>query len=116
MKDLEKLLDSSTDENLVMFPAAKNYAPDPEEVLDDPLNDLLNEFSEYEDEDFVDYYEDEQLEAQALDEAKALVDSFNGNQSLGLFERMNQKVDRLEESTKRVRFYLSELDFYIDKR
>lgn len=40
---------------LIMFPSSKNF---PVEDESDPLEELLNEFSEYEEEDNIDYDED----------------------------------------------------------
>ena len=88
------------DENLVLFPASKNF-PVEEDVIDDPLEDLLNEFAHLEDDD---YEVEEEVQAPAM--------VIKG--SLG--ERLSKKMSHLEDSTQRMSFLLSDLESFYPRR
>lgn len=96
------------DETLVMFPASKNF-PKEEELLDDPLADLLNEFSDYEDEiedEDEDLREEERLNE--LNEALIAKDALRSNQSI--MSLLNEQLKTLKETTGRLKFYLDEIE------
>lgn len=106
MKDLEKK--HTMDANLVMFPAAKNYPIESEDLIDDPLNDLLNEFSDYEHLHFEDDEDEEEFEDDD--------NSLSEGTGVFLFERLQTKTTQLEDTTRRMRFLLGELDSFLTKK
>ncbi len=107
MKDLEKK--HTADANLVMFPAAKNYPIEADDLIDDPLNDLLNEFSDYEHL----HFEDDDEEDEDDEEVQC---SRSENTGVFLFERLQTKTTQLEDTTRRMRFLLGELDSFLTKK
>ncbi|EQC49474.1 hypothetical protein M899_1660 [Bacteriovorax sp. BSW11_IV] len=107
MKDLEKKNTASA--NLVMFPASKNFPVDTEDLIDDPLNDLLNEFSDYEHLNFIEDDEEE-------NELELSNNSTKEDTGIFLFERLQAKTTKLEDTTRRMRFLLGELDPYVTKK
>ena len=85
------------------------------DLLDDPLAELLNEFSEYDDFE-EDEDEDESLVLQELDSKH----SVTSTQIKNPFHKRNnytklvkEQVDLLEETTKRMKFLLDEIDLYL---
>ena len=79
------------EEILVMFPASKNYQ---KEAIDDPLEDLLNEFS-----DLTDDQLDEHIELKN--------ESINDLKSKNISELL-----LLEEVIDRMSYLLREIEFY----
>jgi hypothetical protein len=96
------------DETLVMFPSSKNF-PKEEELLDDPLADLLNEFSDCED---MDEDLDEELREEEclneLNEALVAKDALRSNQNI--MSLLNEQLKTLKETTGRLKFYLDEIE------
>ena len=96
-------------DNLVMFPAAKNF---PEEVSheelmkNDPLEALLNEFSHIPSEDEI-YDEDELIEPTAPVEQK-----------LGQLDRIiliHSQIKKLEDTTQRMKYLIDEIEDFLPK-
>jgi len=107
MKDDQKPLDEFGD-NLVSFPLkSKVILPTRHEDLDDPLSDLLNEFSHLEDHDFPEDYlfgaEEEQTDDDLL------------LSQLDLVVAIERKIKSIHEMNKRLRFYLDEVETFIPR-
>jgi hypothetical protein len=98
-------------ENLVMFPSAKNYPKSTPECEDDPLESLLNEFSEYDDDDFED--DADELENSAVQEKMDIAHSLGQNDCL---ELIHQQISSLNEAKARIRHFLNEIELHIPKR
>jgi hypothetical protein len=89
-----------------MFPASK-YFPD-DSAIDDPLEDLISEFPEL---------ASDELEARS----EALSDLFDGlgdsNTSIPeTIEAMKQQMQLLNEVSKRIKFYLDEIEIFAPYR
>lgn len=107
------------DENVVMFPASKNFPPavDSVDLHDDPLEALLNEFSDVLDNDL-----DNELEAELEEIAREQASIQYQNQSLLNLAQMNQdelsetitkQMDVLKETQQRISYLLKEIDSYM---
>lgn len=125
MNDIDnKRLQKRRELELVMFPASKNF-PLEEEItqqleelhslplipLDDPLEDLLNEFSEYEDA-FDSRPEPPghlELERQNLELRQRMGPEPN-------IELLFEQVELLKETQKRLKVYLDEIDSVLPTR
>mgnify|MGYP000350825774 CR=1 FL=1 len=98
--------------NLVLFPSAKNYplessgAFDP---IDDPLEELLNEFSDARDEEF-------DIEEEVQDECVELAPVRPAK--LGQLDRIvliTNQLKTLEETTKKMSFLMDEIENFLPK-
>lgn len=105
-KEKEKLTD---DNLLVMFPASKNF-PVESLGIEDPLEELLLEFSHFQDED-----EDEDIHQNAL-EAEALMveDILKKNRHQN--ELVKDQIKLLEETSQRMKYLLDEIELYLPKK
>lgn len=107
------------DENVVMFPSSKNYPPavDAVDLGDDPLEALLNEFSDVLDDDL-----DNSLEAELEEIARERLEVQVENQNIRNLAQMNldeltdtvkSQMDVLQETQKRISYLLKEIDSYM---
>ena len=100
----------SEDNNLVLFPSSKNYPIFDEESLSDPLQELLDEFSDididldetYDDLDFRDFEEE-------CPEFEALMN--RGQKAL-----LAEKVNLLKETQQRIKYLLDEIELYLPRK
>lgn len=107
---------------LVMFPASKNYPPDdeligPADVLDDPLEELMSEFAEFEDEF------DELTEAGEIFELTernhelllqlAPQSKYSRDSSTDIIQ---EQIQLLRETQQRLKYYLDEIDGVLPTR
>lgn len=90
----------SDEDILVMFPASKNYPP--EQELDDPLRDLLDEYLDDEDQ-----ANDLLKQAKGSDLSSVLPNTLEGPHSEKLL---------LEEVISRMSYLLQEIEFYTQNR
>ena len=98
--------------NLVQFPSSKNYPLEPSGAYDpnDPLEDLLNEFSHLPNED------DVQLCREDLEEELHLSAS---PKKLGRLDRVvliSKQLKTLEDTTKRMSFLIDEIENFLPKK
>ncbi len=101
-------------ENLVMFPAAKNYAPVHSEPLDDPLEQLLTEFADLNDEDFIDEFDEEDFElAPPRQESKLDVSAMGQHDCM---ELIHEQLNTLNEARSRLSYYLNEIEQHIPRK
>ena len=97
-----------TDDKLVvMFPASKNYPVD----IDDPLQELLNEFAAYENAEDLNSSELEVMEATPVE--TATVEAPLANSLSDKLALLKSKVELLKDTHKRSRYYLKELEGYL---
>ncbi|PIK15531.1 hypothetical protein [Halobacteriovorax sp. JY17] len=106
---MKESIQNSAD-NLVMFPAAKNYpaTTSKEDLMkNDPLEALLNEFSHLPNEDDI-YDEDELIEEEAPIQQK-----------LGQLDRIlliHSQLKRLEDTTQRMKYLIDEIEDFLPKK
>jgi hypothetical protein len=97
--------------NLVLFPSSKNYPVESSgafDPIDDPLEDLLNEFSHVSDGD---------LPEQSIEETRSL-STADTKPRLGQLDRMvliSNQLKTLEETTKRMSFLIDEIENFLPK-
>lgn len=111
-------------ENLVMFPAAKNFKIDLGNK--DPMDDLLFEFAHLKDEDLPEYlddrFEDEIVwsEDHAFDSLEAFMNRKHLNPVVHpddkLIGYINEKIDAINEAKSRIKFYLDEIEMFMPRR
>jgi hypothetical protein len=116
--------------NLVLFPSAKNF-PLQEDLQDlqDPLHDLLNEYSHMSDEDIPAYLDDrfsgDTLETDTLGEDGAFssLEAFMGRHQEQkaspddkLISLINKRLEAIQEAKERIKFYLNEIEMFHPKR
>jgi hypothetical protein len=116
--------------NLVLFPSAKNF-PLQEDLQDlqDPLHDLLNEYSHMGDEDIPAYLDDrfsgDSLETDTLGEDGAFssLEAFMGRHQEQtaspddkLISLINERLEAIQEAKERIKFYLNEIEMFHPKR
>jgi len=106
-KEKQKLTD---DNLLVMFPASKNF-PVESLSIEDPLEELLLEFSHFQDDD-----EDEEDIHQNALEAEALMveDILKKNRHQN--ELVKDQIKLLEETSQRMKYLLDEIELYLPKK
>lgn len=114
------------DENVVMFPASKNFpldvktAVDSKEVLDDPLEALLTEFDELSDLSF-----DDDLEAELEEIAREQMATYQAQTDLRslakletseLKDNIDSQMKVLSETQARISYLLKEIESYMPGR
>lgn len=103
---MKKDKNSQEKDNLVMFPSAKNYPIFDEEILSDPLQELLDEFSDIEI-DLDEHYDD--LELEEVPDYEPLVS--RGQQVL-----MAEKIALIKDTQKRIKYLLDEIELYLPRK
>jgi len=101
---------NTQDNNLVLFPASKNYPVFEEEILSDPLQELLDEFSDIEidlDESYDDFEEFES------DITKS---EFTPLLNRGQQVLMAEKVALIRETQQRIKYLLDEIELYLPRK
>ena len=124
-----KFQDEGTDNNLVMFPASKNYKVDLEDrdLGRDPHHDLLHEYSHVRDEDIPSHLDD-RFEPDLLQESSALdegafdsLEAFmNRHQSGGnpapddlLVKLILERIEAIKEAKERIKYYLDDIETFL---
>ena len=105
---LEIVKDTKTtiENNLVMFPSAKNFPIFDEDILNDPLQELLDEFSDI-DIDLDETYDDIDFDY-GHELAPELV---KGDHSL-----VAEKIALLKETQKRIKYLIDEIELYLPRK
>ena len=116
-------------DNLVLFPSAKNFAR--EEDAQDPLHDILNEYSHLRDEDIPAYLDDRFLHEELMTEINPLSEDgafssleafMNRHQSEALspddklIKLINERMEAIFEAKARMKFYLNEIEMFHPRR
>jgi hypothetical protein len=91
---------TTSDNNLVMFPSSKNFPVFDEEILTDPLQELLDEFSDI-DIDLDETYDDFEISPVVA----------RGEKNL-----LTEKIDLLKDTQKRIKFLIDEIELYLPRR
>jgi len=102
-------------ENLVMFPASKNYPPanaEPE-PLDDPLEQLLNEFADYDDDDFIDDFDEEEFEVHPKTIPKLDMSTLGQTDCINLIQ---EQLSTLNEARSRLQYYLKDIEQHLPRK
>ena len=119
-------LNTETD-NLVLFPSAKNFVPD-ERDLQDPMADLLNEYSHLSDADIPDYldtrYEEEESEEEAPEAVYDSLDAYmtrnfeqdGATSEARLIKLIGERMQAITEAKARIKFYLDEIEMFLPRR
>jgi hypothetical protein len=95
-----KEIETTSDNNLVMFPSSKNFPVFDEEILTDPLQELLDEFSGI-DIDLDETYDDFEISPVVA----------RGEKNL-----LAEKINLLKETQKRIKFLIDEIELYLPRR
>ncbi len=118
-------LTTETD-NLVLFPSAKSFPL--EENLQDPMLDLLNEYSHMTDADIPDYLDDrfdgelsEELEDEtSFGSLEAFMNRHQSQETLTpddkLIKLINERMEAIAEAKQRIKFYLDEIEMFLPRR
>lgn len=98
-----------TTDNLVLFPSAKNFpikdkAIDSSMISDDPLQELLDEFSDYE--ESFGHNEGVLGELYYFEKELAALDDFAG------VTQVREQIKLLEEISNRIQYLLNEIKLY----
>ena len=117
-------LTTETD-NLVLFPSAKSFPVETlESDLQDPMLDLLNEYSHLSDNDIPSYLDDN-FESELEDETsfgslEAFMNRHQSNDTLTpddkLVKLINERVEAIAEAKQRIKFYLDEIEMFLPRR
>jgi hypothetical protein len=105
--------------NLVMFPSAKNFAI--EENLQDPMLDILNEYSDMTDADIPGHLDDRFEEtAPVYDSLEAYMGRHKEEDNLTsddkLVKLINERIEGIAEAKARIKFYLDEIEMFLPRR
>jgi hypothetical protein len=103
-KEKQKLTD---DNLLVMFPASKNFPV--EDLIEDPLEELLLEFADLTDDEEEDIHENA-LHVEALMVEDVLTKNRHQN------ELLKDQIRLLEETSLRMKYLLDEIELYLPKK
>ncbi|AUN98234.1 hypothetical protein DOM21_10040 [Bacteriovorax stolpii] len=114
-------LTTETD-NLVLFPSAKNFPL--EENLQDPMLDLLNEYSHMTDADIPnhldDRFENELEDETSFGSLEAFMNRHQSNDTLTpddkLVKLINERMEAIAEAKQRIKFYLDEIEMFLPRR
>ncbi|GAB4024084.1 MAG: hypothetical protein Fur0010_27400 [Bdellovibrio sp.] len=100
-------------DNIVTFPIG-HYAPEfvPEELGADPLEDLLNEFNDYFDDDLW----DEKEEELTTEKVELSANKIKELDTLALNQLLKQQMTDLEEMSLRLNYYLGEIELYLPEK
>ena len=93
--------------NLVLFTSSKNYPVVDEELFVDPLQELLDEFSDIEidlDEEFDDF---------ALNQG---IDDFSPLMDRGQKVLLAEKIALLQDTQQRIKYLLDEIELYLPRK
>lgn len=99
---------SSTTENdnLVLFPSAKNFAQE-DLILKDPMVDLLSVESDFED-------------GTSFGSLEAFMNRHQSSEYLTpddkLVHLINEKLELISDAKKRIKFYLDEIEMFLPRR
>lgn len=119
--------------NLVLFPASKNYSIDSDlNDLNDPMMDLLNEYAHITDDQIPSYLDDrfyDEAEAETeieLDESAifgSLEAFMTRNQDQvqltpddKLAKTIHEKMEAINEARQKIKFYLDEIEMFLPRR
>lgn len=111
-------------DNLVLFPSAKNYSVG-NENLEDPMFDLLNEYSDLTDADIPAYLDDRFAETEnEKEEAFSSLEAFmtrnqtqdNLSEDDKLVKLINERLEAIAEAKARIKFYLDEIEMFLPRR
>lgn len=113
---------NNENDNLVLFPSAKNFKV--EEDLNDPMMDLLNEYSHMSDADIPAHLDERFEESLEDDTMFGSLEAFmarNQNQDGltpddKLVKLINDRMQAIAEAKERIKFYLDEIDMFLPRR
>lgn len=127
----------SDKQNLVLFPASKNFPRvskvGPIESGNDPMSELLHEYSHLRDEDIPSYLDDrfelDQLKEEGLDfleegDSYDSLEAFmNRHQKRDvihpdtlLIQKINERIEAILEARARIKFYLDEIEMFLPSK
>jgi len=122
-------LTTETD-NLVLFPSSKNFPLENKETmagildekLDDPMMDLLTEFSTLNDEDLINFEVSESLledeivygSLEAFMTRKQVTETLSEDDKIALM--IDERMGQIHEARERIKFYLDELEMFLPRR
>lgn len=100
-------------DNIVTFPTG-HYAPEftPEELGADPLEDLLNEFNDFFEDDLWEE-EEEELTTEAVELSANKIEELD---ALALNHMLKQQMSDLEDMSLRLNYYLGEIELYLPEK
>ncbi len=108
-------------QNLVMFPAAKNFPM--RELLSDPLNDILDEYTPY-----YPHHTDERFpieeDDEDTDDLYPSLDAFMNRhkQEMAmtpddrLVQKINQQLVAIQSLKERIKYYMDEIEMFLPKK
>lgn len=104
-------------DNIVSFPNGK-YTPNftKEELGVDPLEELLNEFSHFKDDDLWADEDEEETELEASENELTAQHEINELDIFGLNALIGHQLESLEDLTLRLNYYLGEIDLYLPEK
>ena len=121
--------DGLLNHNLVMFPSSKNFKIDLSgaDLGPDPLQDLLNEYSDLVDEDLPNHL-DERFELSLENELDG--DSFHSLEAFmacnlrgeklspddRLIKVINDRIQAIKDAKERIKFYMEEIEMFLPAR
>ena len=113
MMEKKYLMEKETQDNILPLNGERTVFLNDE--IDDPLRDLLNEFSEYEDDELELYDEDSsaiiELESRHTMTSTTIKNPFHKRNNYT--KLLEEQMQLLDETTKRMKFLLDEIDLYI---
>jgi hypothetical protein len=102
--EIVKEIKTASEDNLVMFPSSKKFPIFDEEILTDPLQELLDEFSD------IDIDLNETCDEFDLDvNLEPVLEK--GNKSL-----IVEKINLLKDTQKRIKFLIDEIELYLPRK
>lgn len=119
---MKTTLSTTENDNLVMFPSAKNFPVEAD--LKDPMYDLLNEYSDMTDADIPAHLDERFEEALEVDTAFGSLEAFmNRHQAQEvltpddkLVKLINSRIEAIAEAKQRIKFYLDEIEMFLPRR
>lgn len=119
--------------NLVLFPASKNYSIETDlNGLNDPMMDLLNEYAHITDDQIPSYLDDRFYEEEGVESELELDDSaifgsleafMTRNQEQvqltpddKLAKAIHEKMEAINEARQKIKFYLDEIEMFLPRR
>jgi uncharacterized protein YPO0396 len=115
--------------NVVMFPSSKNFKTDLSkmEASQDPLYNILNEYSDLSEDDLPDYNDDrfeldfeDELEGDSYHSLEAFMGRNSEEETHSpddmLIKIINDRIKDINDAKERIKFYLGEIEMFLPSR
>jgi inorganic pyrophosphatase len=120
---MKKNSNSENNHNLVMFPSSKNFKINLTSTPikgEDPLYDLIHEFSDREEEEIPNHLDERfELEEESYSSLEAFMNRSEGKKAdntIVVVQLIEKRLEAIKETKERIKFYLDEIEMFFPNR